>query len=121
MSISAPPLMRRSVLLLVVIAAALVLALPGAARAGVWEENLPGKTWQTNGEVFASLTNIWASVLSGPSAICVGPVQYNGGWKFPYGWNCAEGTVEWSFSSIEAAGAVDNPNSSADRYIASDW
>src|SRR5258705_13793259 len=95
---------RKSVLLLVGIVAALMItmtAMSSVSRADLWEGNLPGKTWTTNGHVYA-LEGIFAKVLAGPSAICVGPVTQSQ--TFPYGWSCGQNAVEWVFTPIWAAG-----------------
>ena len=112
---------RYALLLLGLLTAAVIAmtTLPSTSRADLWSGSLAGKTWTTNGDVF-TLHEIFARVESGPSAICVGPVQYSGGWVFPYGWDCSSGSVDWQFAAINAAGGVDNPNSGGDTYLAAD-
>lgn|GEM_PF-6405582 len=105
-------------LLFIAIVTALMIAIaamPSISRADFWEGKLPGKSWTTNGHVFA-LTAITGAVLSGPAAICVGPVSESS--TFPYGWDCSENQVSWGFPAIWAAPGVDNPNSSEDKYEA---
>jgi hypothetical protein len=100
---------------------ALVIAMtvmPSISSADLWSGKLPGKTWTTDGHVYA-LEGIFAKVESGPSAICVGPVSES--LTFPYGWDCGQGSVEWTFAPIWAAGGVDNPNSSGDSFLSSNW
>jgi hypothetical protein len=95
--------------------------LSGTAQAGSYTSfggNLPAKSWTTNGAVGA-LYAIAAELQSGPSALCVGPVQASGGgYVFPYGWSCGQFRVSWEFTPIWAAPGVDNPNSQAQHFSA---
>jgi hypothetical protein len=89
----------------------------GTAGAWVYEYSgkLAGKSWTAgNGTVWPGMEIQQASTSSG--AICVGPVQYSGGWIFPYGWKCATGNVGWSYAAINAAAGTDNPNSGTVNY-----
>ncbi len=106
------------------IAAALLAAVAASsasAASGEFRGRLPGKTWTTNGYV-GELAGIAAGVNSGPSSICVGPVQHSGGgYTFPYGWDCGSSSVSWSFPALVAAPGVDNPNSGEDSFSALFW
>jgi hypothetical protein len=87
----------------------------GTARAAdPFFANLAGKTW-THGEFDSTLHFERGEVSAGPSAICVGPAQFSGSWKFPIGWDCSStGIVTFEFASLSAYPAVDNPNSQSD-------
>ena len=122
MHLTMPEARRKYLSLLLAAVTAVLIAMvtvPSISRADLWSGSLAGKSWTTNGHVF-TLHEVFARVESGPSAICVAPVQYSGGWVFPYGWDCSSGSVDWAFSPISAAGGVDNPNSSGDTYLAAD-
>lgn len=108
-------LSRKAALLTAGIAATFVClaAMPSLSRADLWSGRLPGKSWTTDGHVYA-IDDIFAEVLSGPSAICVGPVTE--ALTFPYGWACGSRSVNWEFTAIWAAGGVDNPNSKEDSF-----
>jgi hypothetical protein len=88
--------------------------LPSTAVAGSYTSfggNLSPKSWTTNGAV-GELYDIAAEIQSGPTAVCIGPVQKSGsGYVFPYGWSCGSFRVSWEFATIWAAPGVDNPNS----------
>jgi hypothetical protein len=115
---------RRYALRLAGVIAALAIAMAAissAAQADLWIGKLPGKTWTCGSCAVGTLHGLFAHVLEGPSAICVGPVQYSGGWVFPYGWDCGGSSVDWEFAAINAAHGTDNPNSSEDKFEASSW
>jgi hypothetical protein len=121
--IAMPSQVHRYTCLAIVLAAlfATVAASSASAATGEFSGRLPGKSWTTNGYV-GELAGIAAEVNSGPTAICVGPVQHSGGgYTFPYGWDCGTSAVSWSFPALVASPGVDNPNSGEDKFYALYW
>jgi len=96
----------------------IVVASPASAFFYEYSGKLVGKSWTTgNGTVWEGMKKQWAGVTAGPTAICVGPVQYvSGNFVFPYGWDCNNSQVVWEYGAINAAAGVDNPNSAEDHF-----
>jgi hypothetical protein len=101
--------------------AATVAMHSSAALASSWMGSTAAHGWSSNGVYEPSLGYVYERITAGPAASCVGPVTHNSeGYHFPYGWACGSGKVEWEFATINAAGAVSNPNSSTQWYEAFD-
>lgn len=103
------------------LAAILVLGtVASAASAEVvgFEGKLGSKEWTcAKCDVQSELYFIHAEAPGPKHSVCVGPVQYNGKWVFPYGWNCStESTVSWEFSYVDASEGVQNPGSVSYTY-----
>ncbi len=99
--------------LLAAAVAAVVMAMPGVASAGVWGlKSLPGKTWSIV-ELIGPGLHHQVAYDHTTSTLCVGPAEQVGKeFRFPYGWGCQSGgAVEWEYPPLEAAPAVYNPNS----------
>jgi hypothetical protein len=104
----------------VLIAAIFVVALaaPGAASATSCGGRLPGHDWTTCG-VQEEVTVVYGKVEEGGGSreICVGTVTHNGsGYHFPYGWDCAVGTVEAEFPRTLGYGGVYNDSVTEYRF-----
>jgi hypothetical protein len=103
--------LRTTWLALAVIAVMGIAAGPAQA-AGSFGGHLPPKTWTTNGIYDGSLYQIVGEKTSGAGAFCIGPAQYSGTWKFPYGWDCENKTLKiFEFPVLGGYAAADNPNS----------
>jgi hypothetical protein len=59
-----------------------------------------------------TLRSIVAENRTDGHAVCIAPVGWNGNYTFPYGWECAQAVVGWTFPPLYGAPGADNPNSS---------
>ncbi len=102
----------RAILLTLAVFTVVTIVAGPAEASGNFAGHLPGKTWTTNGEYDPVLNEIIGEDRGGKGQVCVGPAQYSGGWKFPYGWDCSgfNQTVD-SFPTLGGYAGVDNPSS----------